>query len=309
MARDTAERWVRGVCSDDAVSGVARRTLKQRLAAVRHVLPLAAKKADEDVEYVHELRVATRRATAALNLYAELLPRRKAAHLARQLKRIRRAAGDARDCDVLALQLAEEDTAEFRRYLAEVCKRRRAAQRSFRKAYRRAKKGGHFDRRVKVLLRAIRRRRDDTLFRDWAGLRLRPVAQKLFAAAPAGDARARELHRFRIRVKKMRYALELLAAAFPRSAAENLDAAVKAAQQTLGEVTDAAAADRRIQDWLRRVDDPAEANGLRKLLARERDRLERTRRDFLRWWTPQRLAELQARFDALLAGGRSLATA
>ena len=89
------DKWIPGVSPDDRTSDVARRTLRSRLAAVHHYLPLAAEKSDEDNEYVHELRVATRRTTAALRLYADMLPRRRTARMERHLKQIRRAAGDA----------------------------------------------------------------------------------------------------------------------------------------------------------------------------------------------------------------------
>jgi hypothetical protein len=84
--------------------------LQARLAVVLHYLPLAAEKAEEEVEYVHLLRVWTRRAAAALKLYASLLPRRRRAWIKKQLKRLRCAATDARDCDVLVRRLAEDHT-------------------------------------------------------------------------------------------------------------------------------------------------------------------------------------------------------
>jgi hypothetical protein len=65
------ERWVQGVSPADRTIDVAVRTLGGRLDAVLYYLPLAAEKADEDTEYVHQLRVWTRRATAALRLYED----------------------------------------------------------------------------------------------------------------------------------------------------------------------------------------------------------------------------------------------
>ena len=44
-------------------------------------------------------------ATAALRLYDDLLPRRWCLWLQKQLKRVRRAANNARDCDVLIERL------------------------------------------------------------------------------------------------------------------------------------------------------------------------------------------------------------
>jgi CHAD domain-containing protein len=62
---------------------------------------LAAKKSADDIEYVHQLRVATRRASAAVQIFAELLPKRKSRLINRRLRELRQAAGEARDLDVL----------------------------------------------------------------------------------------------------------------------------------------------------------------------------------------------------------------
>ncbi len=54
MSMARTDQWIPGVSPDDRASDVAGRTLRFRLAAVQHYLPLAAEKPDEDVEYVHE---------------------------------------------------------------------------------------------------------------------------------------------------------------------------------------------------------------------------------------------------------------
>lgn len=101
------QKWVEGTSPEQGVVEVARRALGARLELVAHYLPLAARRPEEEIEYVHQLRVATRRAVAALKLFAPLLPRRRAQKMKKLLGRIRRAAGDARDLDVLGLRLAE----------------------------------------------------------------------------------------------------------------------------------------------------------------------------------------------------------
>ncbi len=59
------EKWIEGEAAGDRPSDVAVRTLQNRLGAVLQLLPLAAEKAEEDIDYIHELRVWTRRAAAA----------------------------------------------------------------------------------------------------------------------------------------------------------------------------------------------------------------------------------------------------
>src|SRR5262249_28190395 len=65
--------------------------------------------ADEDTEYVHQLRVGTRRAGAAVETFADCLPPKVYRKVRRKLRRIRRAAGAARDWDVFQLDLAERE--------------------------------------------------------------------------------------------------------------------------------------------------------------------------------------------------------
>ena len=56
-------------------------------------LPLALQQAVKDVEHVHQLRVATRRARAALDIFADCLPDGAFTAAKKQLRKIRRAAG------------------------------------------------------------------------------------------------------------------------------------------------------------------------------------------------------------------------
>src|SRR5271168_1372640 len=98
------DKWVYNVSPDDRTSDVAARTLRVRLNAVRYYLDLAADCPD-DIEHVHELRVWSRRAAAALRLYHDLLPSHCARWIGKQMRRLRRAASTARDFDVLTQRL------------------------------------------------------------------------------------------------------------------------------------------------------------------------------------------------------------
>ena len=66
-----ADKWVSEVSATTPMSEVVTRALQLRLGDVIHSLPLAAHLADEQIEYVHAARVATRRATAALDRYRD----------------------------------------------------------------------------------------------------------------------------------------------------------------------------------------------------------------------------------------------
>lgn len=73
-----------------------------------HELSTAGAGSPRDIQRVHQLRVATRRAIAAIDAFRDLLPTKRADWFTKQLRRIRRAAGEARDLDVLTDRLTGE---------------------------------------------------------------------------------------------------------------------------------------------------------------------------------------------------------
>jgi CHAD domain-containing protein len=306
MTTARPDKWVQGVSPDDRTTDVAVRTLQARLAAIQHYLPLAAEQAEEDVGHVHQLRVWTRRAAAALKLYARLLPRRRTAWMKKHLKRLRRAANDARDCDVLARRLAEDRThPEVESWLDKVRAQRAEAQKPIVASYERLKRNDRFDRRVTKLLRRVRprskpgHRPQDPRFGDWARASLQPLVESFFAAAPADGTDMAALHAFRIRGKELRYAMELLAGAFPPDFRDKLYPVVETLQDRLGALNDLATAQTRLRQRIEEADDPAEAEHLRRLLAEEQARCEQMQREFVSWFTPP-LQQLRGGFDSLL---------
>ena len=84
------EKWVDGVTGESLVRDAARLSLRHRLKAVLQFLNLAANHSRENVEYVHLLRVWTRRSTAALRLYTRILPKKELRSIRRKLEKIRR---------------------------------------------------------------------------------------------------------------------------------------------------------------------------------------------------------------------------
>ena len=131
MARST--KWIKDVSPDQPAADVARLALCARLDAVVYFLPKAAMEADEDIEYVHQLRVATRRSMAAILTFQSLLPVRRTDKLRKMLRRLRKAAGEARDLDVLYERLDKQARRThipgMKKVLTKVSRRRDAAQR------------------------------------------------------------------------------------------------------------------------------------------------------------------------------------
>jgi len=61
---------------------------------------IAGVKAAEDIEYIHRMRVASRRLRAALPLFQSCFLKKQYAKWTEEIKEITRALGEARDCDV-----------------------------------------------------------------------------------------------------------------------------------------------------------------------------------------------------------------
>jgi CHAD domain-containing protein len=211
MKDASAEKWVERVSPGDCTGAVAARTLQSRLGVVLRFLPLAAERAEEDTNYIHELRVWTRRAAAALDLYQDLMPRRRFLWMKKQLKRVRRAANDARDCDVLIERLRKKQSSRgAKRWLEAVRAEREEAQQAVVGAYERLGRGHRFARRIDKLLERVRSRTKEKAgaasarFKDWAQERLRPLVEQFFAAVPSDRTDEAALHRLRVRGKELR---------------------------------------------------------------------------------------------------------
>ena len=309
MPRAVPGKWVKARSGERTID-VAVRTLRGRLKAVLHYLPLAAKKAEEDTEYVHKLRVWTRRASAALQLYVDLLPRRRLQWLKKQLKRIRRAAGEARDCDVLIERLSSGQTRRGgKQWLAAVQDDRAKVQRAVVAVYKRMAADDRFERRIGKFLKRIKSRRKKKLageskdFAVWAHKQLRRVADEFFAAIPNDRTDEAALHRFRICGKRLRYAIELLAGALSAAMREQLYPQIEDLQAQLGQINDFATAKTWLEEKLAAANNRQEAAAWRRLLSSEQRRLGRAREYFWQSYTPRRLRRLAKAFERVLSQG------
>ena len=189
-------KWIEGIGPDGSVDDAARRSLEPRLTAVVHWLPLAAYLAEHDVEHVHRLRVSTRRAVAALKLYRDWLPRKQRRWVKKRLKKIRRAAGDARDLDVLAERLARDYGERVGAGRATDCARSapRCSRRSSISPSAAAATIASSARRPSCLRRFDRPTSRDNAherrhFRDWAAEQLASVGRAVLCARCRRDSR------------------------------------------------------------------------------------------------------------------------
>lgn len=77
----------------------ASTSLRQQLNELLHNLP--GTRAGDDVEALHDMRVASRRLRSALSVFAEAYPARQFAPLEKQVAKVTDALGAVRDADVL----------------------------------------------------------------------------------------------------------------------------------------------------------------------------------------------------------------
>lgn len=213
-------KWIEA-SSEEPVVDVATRSLEIRLESVQKYLPLAAKKADKNIEQVHLLRVSARRAQAALSLYGELMPTWRVAWMEQQMRHIRRATNDARDDDVFAIRLAKDKKRKGSfQLLKRVKKHRKKSQKPIVAIFRKLRRNDRLKRGSEKLLKRIRLRgnyKNSTKkleFEDWASQHFAPVLDHFLQLSDFDNSDLEAFHQFRIAGKSVRYAMELLAGAF-----------------------------------------------------------------------------------------------
>lgn len=234
--------------SQPGIEANTRQSLKHLKAAIE-----TAAKRPEREDSIHDLRVSIRRFKQVLRVYSDSLNHTR--KMRRSLGGIMDLCGEARNCDI-ALTVLE--SAGF------------TPERSLKKALakRRAEATGKLARELKDwdARSTLRRWRRWLAVKDSNGAAapavpdLSPEFRKTGAAAARGGAPYRQMHQFRLLVKKIRYANEILGG--PESRVE----ALRALQDLLGEINDcvatgelmadlkiAAASQRRVRAALNRL--------------------------------------------------------
>lgn len=128
---------------------------------------------------------------------------------------------------------------------------------------------------------------------------------EFFKAQPSDMTDLVALHRFRIRGKKLRYAMELLASAFAPEFREELYPTVERVQEHLGEINDHAVAWSRLAIWLSRARGKR-ADYVHQLLCEEYAELDKSRGAFREWWKEETQQQLRQRFGEFLSAETSI---
>lgn len=303
-------KWIAVDSPHEPATRVARRALKSRLRAVWDYLPRAAKNFEDDDEFVHQLRVSSRRAVAAVEMFEAFLPPRRAERIKNKLKKIRQAAGDARDLDVLAARLKRllpnDSSGAAQRIREQTVSCRRAAQPAICDLYERLR--GRYKRRVKNLCRRIRlrdeRQRIEPEFIEVARQSMRETLNQFFSAGQANLADPARLHLFRISGKQVRYAMEIFAGAFPAGFVEQLYPQIVELQEKLGDINDHVTALTHFENWRSQLDSPDEQALLARLIVEENKARDDRIAAFLQFWSADRSERLRYQFARALGEGQ-----
>lgn len=279
--------------------------LRQRLHEVRDRIEPAAVQWKQSGEPVHRLRVAARRAVAAIDLLDPLLPRPKARRMRRMLQQIRRACDAARNRDVLLARIQQHGLkhghAALSRHLSA---ERRRQQQPIMAIRRDLLRSGRLERRTKKLLARVRWGRSGAPGREpsyakFIHQRLRRPAEIFQQALCGKHDNSKSLHRLRIRGKRLRYALELAGDAVPRQRREHLDTMLRELQDRLGEINDTTMARKDLRQRLASAKKSSEAVHLKKLLSAEASALKAARKAYVQWRARQPLAGSQSAVSTL----------
>jgi CHAD domain-containing protein len=196
----------------------------------------------DDLEALHDMRVASRRLRAALRVFGPWFPKRKLARVRKRVRKLTRSLGTAREWDVHGETLAglhagagsELERAAIE-HILELVDARRLSERS---AMARALDRMDLEQLGRDLAALLQQLDPDEVPHDPAPAAqavLEPLVEAAFGtvARLQEKERADELHAMRIGVKRLRYALELLEPAFDDSHAR-LIARTKSLQGVLG---------------------------------------------------------------------------
>jgi CHAD domain-containing protein len=300
------DKWLTDLGPEAPVPRAARKALASRLRAVEHYLQEAAQVSGDDAcdtEAVHQLRIWTRRAAAALRLFEPVLPRRRCKRLKRTLRRLRRTAGQARDCDVLAERMESGELPGLAPTAVHLRSQRKAAERKLAKLHKRLVRRGKLRRQGDKLRRKARWRggKPASSFGPWCREQLQPLCDEFFTLATSDLSRDTALHQLRLAGKRLRYGLELAPAAIPAATHGRLYNQLSDLQDKLGAVCDAVVATGRLREWIAQCQDRAVAKELRATLKREQQELARRKRRFAQWWTVRRREQMRRAWTKALS--------
>lgn len=222
--------------------------LQRQLAAL--VVEMDGVRRSRDIEYIHRMRVATRRLRAALGLFGPHIAGKRADFWFRRIRRLTRALGEARDADVQIEHLDELQAAlnyplrsGVRRLLLRIRQQRRALQSKVLEALADFEQTKIIEEMAQKLapldiFRNLLDTKDVDLLRMGADA-INAKLDELLAFSEIVDQpeKIAELHAMRIAAKHLRYTAEFFAPLYENELKPHIKA-LRTAQDSLGSIHD-----------------------------------------------------------------------
>lgn len=235
--------------ADEGFCVYGAEVLSRHLSALRQ--EIEGVRLADDIEYVHRMRVASRRLRSALPQFLECFGKKDSQRWLRQIRDITRALGAARDTDVQldALQKFAANNPDpiqrtgLRRLMLRLAQRRSDLQHGVTAALDQLENSGALAKMEKQLTPLLDQRERVYLYTPYLYLRgyeaIRQHLAELLAYEPFVEQAEciTELHAMRIAAKRLRYTMELFASIYPGELKGPLGS-VKKVQEQLGDLHD-----------------------------------------------------------------------
>lgn len=262
MAKSKFSKWDDKIDPNQHISITAAHHLKHRSAAVQYYLKLATKHRYEDIEYIHQLRVWSRRCNESLRFFRGIFPRKKNKTLGRMFRTIRRAANNARDLDVLIEKYKHASiTIENPRFLHFLLKERELSQLSVQEIYFLLKKGKLLKKQLNVTNKALIRsytkskKNQHIEFKFLAAQNIERLSNQFFDSMLLSHTKPSELHETRIHGKRLRYAIELSKPVLPVQARKEAYSTLITILDVYGSFNDSHVFQEHLKNWIHSSND------------------------------------------------------
>lgn len=275
--------------ADALAPKLARQVIKQRIQAAVDYWERVAKQDKPRVEDIHQLRVWSRRAMAAIQLFAPLLAAEPATELLTILNKARKRAGKARDCDVLLQTLDSNARKALAEPLQALKKGRAESAEKLRRSYRKKVRSGDLQEWSKTLQKQFPVTGDNghasppVAFGPWFVLQFAVVSAPFLKQLKPAKPLLRQIHPLRIEGKRVRYALEIGLPSLPKQSGKQLYAALENLQEQLGTICDDQALAEQYRELAKELKEKSQAR-LLKQAAQHDQQAQAGFVKFSRWW-------------------------
>jgi CHAD domain-containing protein len=224
--------------------------LRQRRDGLLSLLQRATVYDPEDTEPIHKVRVGSRRLSAVLEVLEEFLPDKRIGKLSKDVAKIRRACGAARDLDVrrqfleaLLARATEEDAGIIEILCDKLIGRRQRLQKKLAERLHRFERKLHRDGDELLETLATIREQGESNVRPFGAAGVQILLQAMDALwAELYSGSPKDMHRLRIACKRLRYLAEIVFPVLDPILREQYYPQLEQVQQRLGDIHDAAEA-------------------------------------------------------------------